>query len=85
MSVDTYYYKLSYQLGIQRLHDWMIRFGFGSPTGIDLPGEKSGVMPSLSGKKTPMIKTGYRVRPFRSVLAKVTFWRRRFRLLMPQP
>ncbi|WP_230656537.1 penicillin-binding protein 2 [Psychrobacter sp. I-STPA10] len=50
-SVDTYYYKLSYQLGIQRLHDWMIKFGFGSPTGIDLPNEKSGVMPSPKWKK----------------------------------
>lgn len=51
MSVDTYYYKLSYQLGIQRLHDWMVRFGFGSKTGIDLPSEKTGVMPSPQWKK----------------------------------
>ncbi|WP_131669683.1 penicillin-binding protein 2 [Psychrobacter pygoscelis] len=50
-SVDTYYYKLSYQMGIKRLHDWMIRFGFGSPTGIDLPNEKAGVMPSPEWKK----------------------------------
>lgn len=50
-SVDTYYYKLSYQMGIQRLHDWMVRFGFGSRTGIDLPNEKAGVMPSPKWKK----------------------------------
>lgn len=50
-SVDTYYYKLAYHMGIQRLHDWMIRFGFGSDTGIDLPNEKSGVMPSPKWKK----------------------------------
>lgn len=50
-SVDTYYYKLAYQLGIQRLHDWMVRFGFGSETGIDLPNEKSGVYPSPRWKK----------------------------------
>lgn len=50
-SVDTYYYKLSYQMGIQRLHDWMIRFGFGEKTGIDLPNEKTGVMPSPKWKK----------------------------------
>ena len=31
MSVDTYYYKLAYEMGIQRLHDWMARFGFGEP------------------------------------------------------
>lgn len=51
MSVDTYYYKLAYEMGIQRLHDWMIRFGFGEKTGIDLPNEKSGVMPSPKWKK----------------------------------
>lgn len=51
MSVDTYYYKLAYEMGIQRLHDWMVRFGFGSETGIDLPNEKAGVMPSPKWKK----------------------------------
>nr|WP_313974341.1 penicillin-binding protein 2 [uncultured Psychrobacter sp.] len=51
MSVDTYYYKLAYEMGIQRLHDWMVRFGFGEQTGIDLPNEKSGVMPSPKWKK----------------------------------
>ena len=51
MSVDTYYYKLAYEMGIQRLHDWMVRFGFGEETGIDLPNEKSGIMPSPKWKK----------------------------------
>lgn len=51
MSVDTYYYKLAYEMGIQRLHDWMVKFGFGSETGIDLPNEKSGIMPSPAWKK----------------------------------
>ncbi|PJX21258.1 penicillin-binding protein 2 [Psychrobacter sp. L7] len=51
MSVDTYYYKLAYEMGIQRLHDWMVRFGFGEQTGIDLPHERSGIMPSPKWKK----------------------------------
>lgn len=51
MSVDTYYYKLAYEMGIQRLHDWMVRFGFGEKTGIDLPHERSGIMPSPKWKK----------------------------------
>lgn len=51
MSVDTYYYKLAYEMGIERLHDWMSKFGFGEQTGIDLPNEKSGVMPSAQWKK----------------------------------
>ena len=51
MSVDTYYYKLAYEMGIQRFHDWMVRFGFGEQTGIDLPSERSGIMPSPKWKK----------------------------------
>ena len=51
MFVDTYYYKLAYQIGIQRLHDWMARFAFGEKTGIALPNEKSGLMPSPKWKK----------------------------------
>ena len=51
MSVDTYYYKLAYEMGIQRLHDWMVRFGFGDKTGIDLPNEKSGIISSPKWKK----------------------------------
>ena len=50
-SVDTYYYKLAYEMGIQRLHDWMVRFSFGEETGIDLPNEKPGIMPSPKWKK----------------------------------
>ena len=49
-SVDTYYYKTSYQMGIDRMHDWMTRFNFGKKTGIDLPGEKTGVYPSSQWK-----------------------------------
>lgn len=50
-SVDTYYYKTSYRLGIDHLHEWMSKFGFGKKTGIDLPHEKPGVMPSSQWKK----------------------------------
>lgn len=51
MSVDTYYYKTAYQLGIDRLHEWMTGFGFGVKTGIDLPNEKAGLMPSPEWKQ----------------------------------
>ena len=50
MSVDTYYYKMSHQLGIDKYHDWMVQFGFGHKTGIDLPHEKGGIMPSPAWK-----------------------------------
>lgn len=50
MSVDTYYYKNAHRLGIDKLHDWMSEFGFGKKTGIDLPNEKGGIMPSPKWK-----------------------------------
>ncbi|WP_066802084.1 penicillin-binding protein 2 [Moraxella oblonga] len=50
MSVDTYYYKNSYKMGIDKLHSWMSGFGFGKKTGIDLPHEKAGIMPSPEWK-----------------------------------
>jgi penicillin-binding protein 2 len=49
-SCDTFYYVLSYRMGIDRMHAWMTAFGFGKKTGIDLPGEKSGLYPSAEWK-----------------------------------
>lgn len=51
VSCDTFYYVLSYRMGIDRMHEWMTQFGFGSKTGIDLPGEKSGLYPSQQWKR----------------------------------
>lgn len=50
ISCDTYYYQLAHKMGIQRYHDWMVQFGFGKKTGIDLPHEKAGIMPSPAWK-----------------------------------
>lgn len=50
-SVNTYFYSLALKMGIDRLDQWMARFGFGSPTGIDLPGETGGVLPSPGWKR----------------------------------
>ncbi|MGQ0549578.1 MAG: peptidoglycan D,D-transpeptidase FtsI family protein [Armatimonadota bacterium] len=33
------------RLGVDRFHDGIKRFGFGAPTGIDLPGEAAGLVP----------------------------------------
>ncbi|KAF1014845.1 MAG: Peptidoglycan D,D-transpeptidase MrdA [Stenotrophomonas maltophilia] len=45
-SVNTYYYKLALDLGIERFDQYMGFYGFGQPTGIDLTGEIGGVLPS---------------------------------------
>jgi penicillin-binding protein 2 len=50
-SCDVYFYRLANTLGIQRIHDSMARMGFGQPTGIDMQGERGGIMPSPEWKK----------------------------------
>ena len=50
-SVDTYFYKLADELGIDTIHRYLTRFGFGAKTGIDLPSESTGVAPSRDWKK----------------------------------
>ena len=51
-SCDVYFYRLANALGIERIHDTMSRIGFGAPTGIDVGGERGGIMPSPQWKKT---------------------------------
>lgn len=45
VSCDTYFYYLARDAGIERLASWARIFGLGSPTGIELPGEASGLVP----------------------------------------
>ncbi|MFC3551324.1 penicillin-binding protein 2 [Lysobacter cavernae] len=49
-SVNTYYYRLALDMGIERFDDYMSRYGFGEPTGIDLTGEIGGILPSPAAK-----------------------------------
>ena len=49
-SVNTYYYKLALDLGIERFDQYMAHYGFGAPTGIDLSGEIDGILPSPASK-----------------------------------
>jgi penicillin-binding protein 2 len=50
-SCDVYFYTVAERLGIDRMHDFMSQFGFGDDTGIDIPGEKPGIMPSTEWKR----------------------------------
>lgn len=52
VSCDVYFYNLAVTLGIQRIHDFMSKIGFGRPTGIDVEGERAGIMPSPAWKKS---------------------------------
>lgn len=50
-SCDTYYYKLAWDMGIDNIHKELAPFGLGQITGIDLPGELPGILPSKAWKK----------------------------------
>jgi penicillin-binding protein 2 len=51
-SCDVYYYRLAVTLGIERMHDFLSKFGLGHVTGIDIPGEQPGLLPSRQWKRT---------------------------------
>lgn len=50
-SCDVFFYELAVQLGIDRMHSFLSRFGFGKRTGIDLPGELPALLPSREWKR----------------------------------
>jgi penicillin-binding protein 2 len=50
-SCDTYFYKLANDVGIEVLHDYASRFGFGVPTGLDTMGEYAGLAPNPEWKR----------------------------------
>lgn len=51
-SCNTYYYELAHELGIDAIATFMRPFGFGQRTGIDIPGEAQGVLPSPAWKRS---------------------------------
>ena len=51
-SSNVYYYQLANDLGVNAIHDFMAPLGFGQITGVDLPGEVRGVLPSTQWKRT---------------------------------
>ncbi|MCA1797927.1 MAG: penicillin-binding protein 2 [Xanthomonadaceae bacterium] len=53
-SCDVYFYELSLELGIDRMHEFLTAAGFGVRTGIDLKGELAGLMPSREWKRNTM-------------------------------
>jgi len=51
VSSDVYFYDTAHRLGIDGMSDLYGKFGMGMLTGIDSPGEKSGILPSRNWKK----------------------------------
>jgi penicillin-binding protein 2 len=50
-SSDTFFYQLAGSLGIDRLAHWAREFGFGERTGVDLPAEARGIVPTNEWKQ----------------------------------
>jgi penicillin-binding protein 2 len=50
VSSDTYYYQLAHDMGPDLIADYVRQWGFGEPTGIDLEGEASGILPTTKWK-----------------------------------
>ena len=51
-SSNTYFYSLAVDMGVDTIHDFMKPLGFGQITGVDLPGEVRGVLPSTEWKRS---------------------------------
>ena len=50
-SCDVYFYEISNDIGIDRMHDYLDSFGLGSETGIDVSGERPGLVPNQEWKR----------------------------------
>jgi len=50
-SCDVYFYELALKLGIDNMHDFLDGFGLGHRSGIDVPAEKAGTLPSREWKR----------------------------------
>jgi penicillin-binding protein 2 len=60
-SCDVYFYGLANEIGVDRISAFMAPFGFGKPTGIDISGEKAGILPSKEWKERTFAKPADRV------------------------
>ncbi len=50
-SCDVYFYEIAKRVGVDNIAEMARRFGLGEETGIDLPGEKGGLIPTAAWKK----------------------------------
>jgi penicillin-binding protein 2 len=50
-SCDVYFYDIANLMGVDRIHDYLQQFGLGQETGIDIDGERDGLLPSTAWKR----------------------------------
>ena len=51
VSSDTFFYRIGYEMGIDKVSPYLKQFDLGQITGIDLPNESKGILPSKEWKK----------------------------------
>ncbi len=67
-SCDVFFYETAHRTGIDRIAAMARRFGFGSPTGLDIPGERSGLIPTREWK---LATTGDAWQPGETLIAGI--------------
>jgi penicillin-binding protein 2 len=60
-SCDVYFYGLANEIGVDRISTFMAPFGFGKPTGIDISGERAGILPSREWKEKRFARPADRI------------------------
>lgn len=58
-SVNTYFYPIAYDMGIDRLSTWMNKFGYGLPSGIDIKEDSRANMPTREWKRAHYQQSWY--------------------------
>jgi len=72
-SCDVYFYNGGLRVGIDKISTDMMRYGFGKKTGIDLPGEFIGTMPSRNWKINKFGEGWYRGETLNTVIGQGNF------------
>ena len=67
-SCDVYFYDVARRVGVDRIAEMARRFGLGSTLGIDLPGERPGLMPDTNWK---LAVTGVAWQPGETLVAGI--------------
>lgn len=50
-SCDVFFYNVGLKLGVDKIHEWALRLGLGDVTGLDMPLEITGLIPSRQWKE----------------------------------
>jgi penicillin-binding protein 2 len=72
-SCDDYFYKVGLRVGIDKLSTDLDRYGFGKKTGVDLPNEFIGTLPSRNWKLNKFAQTWYKGDTLNTVIGQGNF------------